>query len=113
MPVFVEERANDAHNASHFERVLGDAPDSHALLVAAQGDSAYRVFETIFNGKPVAMALLEQDEDHWQLRRLVVHPATRGRGVGSETLRQLTAQVATLHLPAELLALARKAGIDS
>ena len=113
MPMFVEERTNDGQNASHFERVLSDQPDSHALLVAAEGDSAFRVFETIFNGKPVALALLEQSEDHWQLRRLVVHPATRGRGVGCETLRQLTTQVDHLHLPADLLALARKAGIDS
>lgn len=113
MPLLVEENSNAEGRDSHFARVLRDEADTRALLASIGDDSAWRVFEGIFNGSPVALALIERDADHWMLRRLVVHPATRGRGVGSEMLRQLARQVEGLHMPDSLLPLARKAGIDT
>ena len=112
MPLLVEEHAREGELEGHFSRVLRDEPDTRALLAGIGQGPDWRVFEGIFNGSPVALALLERDSDHWMLRRLVVHPATRGRGVGAEMLRQLSRQVEELHLPDSLLGLARKAGID-
>ena len=112
MPLLVQENTHREDLESHFSRVLRDQPDTLALLASLGDGPQWRVFEGIFNGSPVALALLEQDADHWMLRRLVVHPATRRRGVGTELLRQLARQVASLHLPDSVLGLARRAGID-
>ena len=112
MPLLVEENPRQDDLEPRFSRVLRDDPDTLALLGSIGDGPQWRVFEGIFNGSPVALALLERDTDHWMLRRLVVHPATRGRGVGTELLRQLSRRVDELHLPDSLIGLARRAGID-
>lgn len=112
MPLFVEENPRNEDLEQHFAKVLRDDADTKALLASIADNPDWRVFDGIFNGSPVAVAVLEKDTDHWMLRRLVVHPATRGRGVGSEMLRQLSTRVEGLHFPDAALGLARHAGID-
>ncbi|MEE4250555.1 MAG: acetyl-CoA sensor PanZ family protein [Alcanivoracaceae bacterium] len=88
MPLIVSEIAIAEAGSAEFANVLkADSGIAAALAGAAeQGDG--RLFLGIFNARPVALARVIAADDGWRLCEIVVHPATRGRGVGKEMLRQ-------------------------
>ena len=87
MPLIVNEIAITEAGSAEFANVLkADKHLANALASAAkQGEG--RLFQGIFNARPVALARVIATGDGWQLAEIIVHPATRGRGVGKEMLR--------------------------
>ena len=98
MPLIVNEIAiTEAGSADFANVVKADNEIAKALADAAeQGEG--RLFQGIFNARPVALARVVAVAEGWRLCEIVVHPATRGRGVGKEMLRQ----TANLLAPAAL-----------
>lgn len=109
MPLLLEERPLDHDAPAHFSQVLRDAPDAAEALRMAQPEG-HRLVAGIFNARPVAMLLLREDSDTLVVEQLVVHPATRNRGVATELLR-LAGQRWSLRWPTELAPLAARAGL--
>lgn len=85
MPISLEFHSPNAELAQHFSKVLRDDPDYAAELGQALDAGRPVVAAAHFNGAPVAVALLNGATLEW----MVVHPATRGRGVGRDFLRLL------------------------
>lgn len=111
MPLEVSEYPLSAQATEHFAQVLRDDPAEAAKLAAARDDGDSRLMQAIFNARPVALLLLHRDGDNWRPDSLVVHPATRGRGVGSSLLREAAVRL-PLTLPDACRPLADKAGLD-
>lgn len=88
MPISVEFHPSRPELAQTFAKVLRDDPDYATDLVRALGDSR-EIAEAHFNGQPVGIAVLHGATLDW----MVVHPATRGRGVGRDFLRLIEAQL--------------------
>lgn len=84
MPLIIQLHPVTATSGTHFARVLADQPAVRQQLDQAGADAL--LVETIFNGQPVALLLARKRENGCRAEALVVHPATRGRGVGGETL---------------------------
>lgn len=83
MPLIIQPHALNADSQQYFARVLSDQPQ----LLASLADGQQRLLiEAIFNGQPVALLLAEPANTGCTATALVVHPATRGRGVGTELL---------------------------
>ena len=82
-------------------RLLRDDPAQAAALRAPAPAADVRLFEGEFNQRPVALLRARRDADGWLLISIVVHPATRQRGVARELLRQAGALLAPapLRLP--------------
>lgn len=110
MPLLLEERPLDHDAPAYFSQVLRDTPDAARALAAARPESQ-RLVAGVFNGRPVAMLILRENGDLLEIEQLVVHPATRNRGVATELLR-LAARRWSLRWPAELASLAAKAGLS-
>ena len=88
MPLIVSEIAVTEAASADFANVLKADPEiAHALADAAERAEG-RLFQGIFNARPVALLRVLADGDGWRLTEIVVHPATRARGVGKEMLRQ-------------------------
>lgn len=89
MPITVEFHPARPELAQTFAQVLRDDPH-HALELqrtlqlgaSRAGADGSRIAAAHFNGRPVAVAVLHGEELAW----MVVHPATRGRGVGRDFL---------------------------
>lgn len=85
MPVIVEPRYDIAAMAPDLARVYADFPGSSASdCVAAIADALTRdgvFYAGIFNGKPVAGALVTGPADARRIRLIAVRAATRRRGV--------------------------------
>lgn len=81
MPISVEFHPPHPELAETFTQVLRDQPDYAAALALALQEN-HDIAAAHFNGKPVAVAVLRGDQLAW----MVVHPATRGRGVGRDFL---------------------------
>lgn len=111
MPLEISARPLDAEQLAELAGVLRDDAEISARLSAAAGNPAYRLWVGIFNARPVSIALVESLESSAVLRELVVHPATRGRGVGTDTLR-LAARQQPFSCPANLAELAKRAGLS-
>lgn len=79
MPISVEFHPARPELAATFTQVLRDQPDYAAALALALQEKR-DIAAAHFNGKPVAVAVLHGDQLAW----MVVHPATRGRGVGRD-----------------------------
>lgn len=88
MPLIVSEIAVTEATSADFTNVLKADPEIANALAGAAGKAEGRLFQGIFNARPVALLRVLADGDDWRLAEIVVHPATRGRGVGSEMLRQ-------------------------
>lgn len=88
MPLIVSEIAVTEATSADFANVLKADPEIANALAGAAGKAEGRLFQGIFNARPVALLRVLADGDDWRLAEIVVHPATRGRGVGSEMLRQ-------------------------
>ena len=88
MPLIVSEIAVTEAASADFTNVLKADPGIAEALAAAAGKAEGRLFQGIFNARPVALLRVVADSDGWRLAEIVVHPATRGRGVGKEMLRQ-------------------------
>lgn len=86
MPLIVQQHSLHKDSASYFAKVLADQPQLLERL--AQVDENSLLIEAIFNGQPVALLLASKQADGCVAEALVVHPATRGRGVGGELLRK-------------------------
>ena len=110
MPVFVEQRPMNADQLAHFSRVLRDDPDQRDQLARAIEAGNGDLFAGVFNGAPVA--LVRVGEQPPQVLQLVVHPATRQRGVATEVLRLLARQRPGLRLPPALATLAVRSGLE-
>lgn len=85
MPLIIQQHLVSRDSAQRFARVLSDQPQTSAHLTQAGDDTL--LIEAIFNGQPVAILLASRQGTGCRAEALVVHPATRGRGVGSELLR--------------------------
>lgn len=85
MPVIVEPRYDIAAMAADLVRVYADFPGSSAgECVATIADALTRdgvFYAGIFNGKPVAGALVTGPADARRIRLIAVRAATRQRGV--------------------------------
>lgn len=110
MPLEIQSYPLDAEHLDTLAGVLRDNADVQARLAGLLGSTQHQLWAGIFNARPVSLLLLASRDGAWWVTELVVHPATRGRGVGSETLRQ-TARRQPLRWPAEISALARRAGL--
>lgn len=106
MPLEIETRPLDSGQLDALSAVLRDMPEARHSLEAAIGQPESRLWVGIFNARPVSLALVIDGH----LALLVVHPATRGRGVGADTLR-LAGQQQSFTCPAGLARLAAKAGL--
>lgn len=73
---------------SHFDQVLRDRPEERQRLATAVDETDTRLFQAIFNGRRVGLLLLSGTDARPVVDTLVVHPATRGRGVGRSLLEQ-------------------------
>lgn len=112
MPLEVSEHSLTAESPTQFARVLRNDPKAGEMLEAALGQPGWKAFQAVFNARPVALLLLEETDGGWQAVQLVVHPATRGRGVATNLLRQTRQKLKDdLKLLAECQPLAEKAGI--
>ncbi len=84
-----------------FARILRDDPDYAARLsqTIEEGDTGdRRIAAAHFNGQPIGVAVLHGNALDW----LVVHPATRGRGVARDFIQLIEKQLGTtVSLPKE------------
>ncbi len=111
MPLEIHEHRPGPETPEYFARVLRDSPEARQALEQALESDDTRILEGIFNARPVAMLLARRQGEGWRLEWLVVHPATRGRGVGAETLRWAAALLQPLEVPDALRELGARAGI--
>jgi ribosomal protein S18 acetylase RimI-like enzyme len=79
----------------HFNQVLRDRPDEYHRLTRAVDETGTRLFQAIFNGRSVGLLLLRDTETQPVVDTVVVHPATRGRGVGRSLLEQASRVLGT------------------
>jgi hypothetical protein len=117
MPLEITQFPLDSDHIDQLTSVLRENNDVLTALAQAceAPDSARtQLWIGIFNAKPVSLALLERELEQagaqWQVSQLVVHPATRNRGVGAETLRLIALQQ-PFQAPASLHVLAQRAGL--
>ena len=92
MPITVEFHPSRPELAQTFAQVLRDNPDYAAELELTLQEGAANGGEIAaahFNGRPVGVAVLHGDNLAW----MVIHPATRGRGVGRDFLRGIEAKL--------------------
>lgn len=94
MPLIVSEIAIREAGSADFANLLKADPEIAGRLQGAAEAADGRLFVGIFNARPVALLRVTPAPAGWVLADLVVHPATRGRGVGKEMLRQSTALLA-------------------
>ena len=71
---------------NNFNQVLRENPRERERLLEAVDTDGTRLFEAIFNGRSLGVLLLGDSESQPRVESLVVHPATRGRGVGRALL---------------------------
>ena len=83
MPLIIQPHTLNADSQQYFARVLSDQPQLLAELADGQ---EHLLVEAIFNGQPVALLLAKPGATGCTATALVVHPATRDRGVGTELL---------------------------
>ena len=88
MPLIVNEIPISEGDSSSFANLLKADSELATALANAAKSAEGRLFQGIFNARPIALARVVANDDGWQLCEIVVHPATRGRGVGKEMLRQ-------------------------
>ncbi|MDX1804262.1 MAG: acetyl-CoA sensor PanZ family protein [Alcanivorax sp.] len=98
MPISAQPSPLQTDQCRQFDKVLRDDPDYHRALTEAAASGSGQLFAAHFNGQPVAVALLAAGAP--QLQWMVVHPATRRRGVGRDFLQLIEKQLGqTLTLP--------------
>jgi ribosomal protein S18 acetylase RimI-like enzyme len=88
MPLIVSEIAVTEAGSADFANVVKADPDLASRLQTAAGRGEGRLFKGIFNARPVALLRVCPVAQGWHLTEIVVHPATRRRGVGKEMVRQ-------------------------
>lgn len=108
MPVEVLEHPLTAQSPEHFARVLREQPEKADRLSPA---ADRRALEARFNDRPVGVLIATREAGQWRIETLVVHPATRGRGVGTSLLAGAAKHLGELQIPDELAGLAGKAGL--
>lgn len=86
MPLDIEEQPLTHKSLERFEQVLRDTPAEWDRLHASIDDERARLFRAVFNGRAVGLLLLHETATGARLDSLVVHPATRGRGIGRALL---------------------------
>jgi len=93
MPVVVEPRYDIAAMAPDLARVYADFPGSSAdACVAGIAEALARdgvFYAGIFNGKPVAGALVTGPADARRIRLIAVREATRRRGVSLRLVEEI------------------------
>lgn len=85
MPISAQAHPLSPEECQTFDQVLRDDPEYRQKLQEALASGDHRLFAAHFNGKRVAIALIEKNQP--AMDWMVVHPATRGRGVGKDFLR--------------------------
>jgi len=86
MPLIVQIHHHCADTPRYFAKVLSDQSALQQTL--AQADDSTLLVEAIFNGQPVALMLGTKQAEGCLMHAVVVHPATRGRNVGTELLQK-------------------------
>ena len=112
MPLEIRQFSLDKPYLNELDAVLKQDPAIRTALEAPLVADETQLWVGIFNARPVSMALLQRHGSTWQVAQLVVHPATRGRGVATETLR-LAAKHQAFSWPEALNTLAERAGLTS
>jgi GNAT superfamily N-acetyltransferase len=110
MPLEIRSFPLDQAHLDELAGVLRQDETVAGTLAALPGSPCHQLWVGIFNARPVSLLLLEQRDADWWACQLVVHPATRGRGVAAETLR-LTARQQPFRCPPALATLASRAGL--
>lgn len=112
MPIQVSEHPLTAKSPDYFAQVLREDPEAREALQFAVERQGVSALQAVFNGRPVALLLLrQQDGRHWP-ETLVVHPATRRRGVGTEFARQASRRLGeSLAIPEQCREFAARAGL--
>ena len=82
MPLEIQQSPLAPSTLERFKQVLRDRPDDHRRLSEAVDETETRLFHAIFNGRSIGLLLLREVHAHPVVDTVVVHPATRGRGVG-------------------------------
>ncbi|MAX56549.1 MAG: GNAT family N-acetyltransferase [Alcanivoracaceae bacterium] len=85
MPISVQAHPLTQQECDTFDKVLREDPQYREKLASALSTGDRRLFVAHFNGQRVAIALIEENQP--RLDWMVVHPATRGRGVGKDFVR--------------------------
>lgn len=111
MPIQVSEHTLTSESRTYFSRVLRDDAEARKALEQALSRPDFFAFEAVFNGRPVALLLLQRQREGSYPVTLVVHPATRGRGVGTEFAGQVAHYLPKLRMPPECRAFAARAGL--
>ncbi len=88
MPLEIKQSPLTPNTLDHFDQVLRDRPEERNRLAAAVDEAGTRLFQAIFNGRSVGLLLLRETHAQPVVDTVVVHPATRGRGVGRTLLEQ-------------------------
>lgn len=88
MPLEIKQSPLTPNTLDHFDQVLRDRPEERNRLAAAVDEAGTRLFQAIFNGRSVGLLLLRETDVRPVVDTVVVHPATRGRGVGRTLLEQ-------------------------
>jgi len=110
MPLEIRSFPLDSAHLDELAGVLRQDQPIAADLASLPGSAHHQLWVGIFNARPVSLLLLEQRDADWWASQLVVHPATRGRGVAAETLR-LAARQQPFRCPPALATLAQRAGL--
>ncbi|MEY1662920.1 hypothetical protein [Isoalcanivorax beigongshangi] len=109
MPLIAREHSFTPDSADYFARVLADQPE--LLQSLRQDQPGRRIIEGHFNARPIAILVAEAAGDGWQVTALAVHPANRGRSVGSTLLAGAAGLLPDLAWPDSLTGVAARAGL--
>lgn len=111
MPLEIRQFSLDKPYLDQLGAVLKQDSDVQTTLEGPLIAEETQLWVGIFNARPVSVALLQRQGSDWTVTQLVVHPATRGRGVAAETLR-LAAKHQSFSWPDALNTLAERAGLS-
>ena len=97
--------AREAHHGAYREPVLrqfGQWDETRQDQLFA-GDWADAVFEIIeLDGTPCGYACIEEREDDFHVREIVIHPDFQGRGIGTAVLRETQQRARAKGVPVRL-----------
>lgn len=104
MPLICKEHVVTERSPQYFAQVLRE--QTELLDTLQQWPAQWRLFEGVFNERPLAFLAIAPASNGWEVKALAVHPASRHRGVGSTLLQHVAKEVPRLQWPSSLQPLA-------
>lgn len=96
--------ARQAHHAAYRDvvtRVFGwDEPQQDGFFTRDWADAEFEILEV--DGQACGYACIEEREDDFHVRELVVHPRFQGRGIGTAVLRETMERARARGVPVHL-----------